>query len=363
MIDKLLIILIFILYSINILDIISIKWHNDLFKSNYEQCYILNNMSLYEIETHRYKLNNYIKSKKYNDTIENFKFVFDIIIKLSIILLVLIVLISVYNSEINKIKEIVIIIITIIIITLYYYIGNNIINENKELKKEINNDKSNILYKYDIVYKICNILIYIDENNNIFNEILKYKYTNIINNKRLIDQLESNISKIEDISDETKINFILNESINKLDYLKYINLDELSPYFYKEYFDNMYIIYNNNKIDIKELKNNKKKEINNIIEKKLIDNNIEIEGKGFDYINYFIENKDILFKMVDVDDKTKNTLNNNYNIIILIIIYIIIFILISHYILIKINKNIYILILLLITIIYLLLLWIKLRIL
>ena len=272
-------------------------------------------------------------------------------------------MISVYNSEINKIKEIVIIIITIIIITLYYYIGNNIINENKELKKEINNDKSNILYKYDIVYKICNILIYIDENNNIFNEILKYKYTNIINNKRLIDQLESNISKIEDISDETKINFILNESINKLDYLKYINLDELSPYFYKEYFDNMYIIYNNNKIDIKELKNNKKKEINNIIEKKLIDNNIEIEGKGFDYINYFIENKDILFKMVDVDDKTKNTLNNNYNIIILIIIYIIIFILISHYILIKINKNIYILILLLITIIYLLLLWIKLRIL
>jgi len=70
MIDKLLIILIFILYSINILDIISIKWHNDLFKSNYEQCYILNNMSLYEIETHRYKLNNYIILKVKNIMIQ-----------------------------------------------------------------------------------------------------------------------------------------------------------------------------------------------------------------------------------------------------------------------------------------------------
>ena len=98
MIDKLLIILIFILYSINVLDIISIKWHNDLFKSNYDQCYILNNISLYEIETYRYNLNNYIKSKKYNDTIENIKFTYDIIIKLSIILLVLIILISVYNN-------------------------------------------------------------------------------------------------------------------------------------------------------------------------------------------------------------------------------------------------------------------------
>jgi hypothetical protein len=205
--------------------------------------------------------------------------------------------------------------------------------------------------------------MYLDNENNVLNEILEYKYTNIINNKRLVEQLELNIGKIRNISDEIKINYIKEESLEELDYLKYINFDEISPYFYKEYFDNMYIIYNNDKIYIKELKNNKKKEINNIIEEKLIDNNIEIEGKGFDYIEYFIENKNILFNMVDVEDEIKEKLDNNINIVILIIIYIILFIILSHYLLQIINSNIYIIILGIIIIIYILLIWIKLKIL
>jgi|TARA_Y100000389_G_scaffold42697_1_gene37370 hypothetical protein len=362
MIDKLIIILIFILYTYNILDVILIKWQNNLFKSNYEECYIFKNISLYEIETYRYNLNKYIKNKEYVNRIEYFKFSYNIIIILSLILIIIIIIIA-YKNEIERKNKIILIIIIVIILVLYYNIGKDIIKKNKEIEEDIKKNKSNILYKYDRIYKICNILMYLDNENNVLNEILEYKYTNIINNKRLVEQLELNIGKIRNISDEIKINYIKEESLEELDYLKYINFDEISPYFYKEYFDNMYIIYNNDKIYIKELKNNKKKEINNIIEEKLIDNNIEIEGKGFDYIEYFIENKNILFNMVDVEDEIKEKLDNNINIVILIIIYIILFIILSHYLLQIINSNIYIIILGIIIIIYILLIWIKLKIL
>ena len=72
MIEKILILILLIVLTINLINLIKIKWNNDYFKENYNQCYKLNNKSLYELETYRHKLYRYIyniDNKNYENTV------------------------------------------------------------------------------------------------------------------------------------------------------------------------------------------------------------------------------------------------------------------------------------------------------
>jgi len=75
MIKKTLLLILLIILTINLINLIKIKWNNDYFKKNYDECYVLNSQSLYEIETYRYNLYNYIyniESNSFKNTINSY---------------------------------------------------------------------------------------------------------------------------------------------------------------------------------------------------------------------------------------------------------------------------------------------------
>ena len=331
MIKILIFIIIFILLNINILDIIKIYRNNDYYDLNYKQCYILNNKSLYELETYRYNLNNYIyniDNSNYKNTTDRYKLIYIILIILLFIFLIL------YSSTKN-IKGIIIILILIII---YIYIGNIVIKNHKKIE-ELKKNNNNKLYKYNLTYKILNILLYLnDDNINIKEEIFKFKTDKKINKNTFDNIIKSNISYIYNISNELEIKYISDNAYKKRDFLKFINLDNTSPYYFQEYFDDIYTINNKNKIYLKDIVNNeyKKKSINDKINILLGDEKI------IDPINYFNNNKDILFNNINLEDEEiVNIIKKYSHIIIHLLLYIILLMLILHYIYILINNTLY----------------------
>ena len=146
--------------------------------------------------------------------------------------------------------------------------------------------------------------------------------------------------------------------IKKRDFLKFINLDNTSPYYFQEYFDDIYTINDKNKIYLTDLVNNeyKKKSINDKINILLGDEKI------IDPINYFNNNKDILFNNTNLEDEEiVNIIKNYAHIIIHLLLYIILFMLILHYIYILINNTLYSIIIFIILLLYLILLWLILK--
>lgn len=99
MLEKILILILLFVLTINLINLIKIKWNNDYFKENYNQCYILNNKSLYELETYRHKLYKYIyniDNKNYEDTVNINIITFKIIIILLILLLLFFFYLSIF---------------------------------------------------------------------------------------------------------------------------------------------------------------------------------------------------------------------------------------------------------------------------
>ena len=76
MIDKIILFILLLILTINSLFIIKLKWYNDYFVKNFDECFKTNNKFLYEIETYRYKLFNFIYNNEYKELIDQFKFKF-----------------------------------------------------------------------------------------------------------------------------------------------------------------------------------------------------------------------------------------------------------------------------------------------
>lgn len=359
MIKKTLLLILLIILTINLINLIKIKWNNDYFKENYNQCYILNSKSLYELETYRHKLYKYIyniENNNFENTINTNKITF----KLIIIILIILLLLNIKDIYINyTINKVLISIVILVIILIYIYINNKISSDYEKIDNA-KKDKTNNINKYRIVYKILNSLLYLDDNNNIINEKLNFKINKIKNNKTFDKYLESNISQIYNTSNINEINYLKMQSYKKLDFIKYINLDEISPFYFKEYFDNIYIILDNNKIFLNNISDNSI--INDMIKKSLLKSGEKIEDiDGIDYITYYNENKDLLFNVNTVENEISNIINNNGIIYLLLIIYILIIIIIFHILYLTINKKIYIIVILLMKVLFLIMLWLQLK--
>lgn len=348
MIEQILLIILLITYIINIVNIITLIWYNDYFKKNYDNCYISNNTSLYELETYRSKLadflynseNNNLKNIETNIIITSY-----IIISTMILLLLLSIKYSYYNNNNNLFT-----IFLFMILIVYYVISNKI-------KKKINNikklkfDKSEQIYKYNLSFKILNSLLYLNNSDNVFNEIFQYNTKSVKNEKTFEEKLSINIGNIYNTNNKREIEYIKSKSINNLNFLNYINLNEISPFYFKKYFTNLYIKMGDDIIYIKNIKYTNY--INKIIKENLLKSGEKEEDiENIDYIKYYNENKNLIFKLKNIKGKIVNNLNTYNDLIYHIILLLLIFKIILHYIYYKSTSNIYIIILLTILIVF-----------
>lgn len=348
MIEQILLIILLITYIINIVNIITLIWYNDYFKKNYDNCYISNNTSLYELETYRSKLadflynseNNNLKNIETNIIITSY-----IIISTMILLLLLSIKYSYYNNNNNLFT-----IFLFMILIIYYVISNKI-------KKKINNikklkfDKSEQIYKYNLSFKILNSLLYLNNSDNVFNEIFEYNTKSVKNEKTFEEKLSINIGNIYNTNNKREIEYIKSKSINNLNFLNYINLNEISPFYFKKYFTNLYIKMGDDIIYIKNIKYTNY--INKIIKENLLKSGEKEEDiANIDYIKYYNENKNLIFKLKNIKGKIVNNLNTYNDLIYHIILLLLIFKIILHYIYYKSTSNIYIIILLTILIVF-----------
>lgn len=351
MIKNILILLIFILININLLDLVSIKWNIDYYKKLKDKC-IKIKKKIYEIETYRYNIINYIydiDKKNIKKNIEDRYYLIYSINFYLIILLLIIEIIKLLKKKETNFKLI------LILFILYYYL-NFFIRKNKkqilELKSEENDN-----FKYYKIYKILNILLIHNDN---YRKI-KYKEQNLI---EIIKKNISDIYKIE--SGKIDIELIIEKSENNYDIAKFLMLND------KEFIENLYIYIKtdpksseDSMIYIKNIDSNSY--VYNIIFDKSLTDKLAIEDFKYDesinYIDYFNENKYILLNENFEYEKNKivELLNNNIYIFILLLLIIIIFLNISHYLFKKFNNIIYGLLLFIIIILYLIFIWLKLK--
>lgn len=348
MIEQILLIILLFTYIINIVNIITLIWYNDYFKKNYDNCYISNNTSLYELETYRNKLadflynseNNNLKNIETNIIITSY-----IIISTMILLLLLSIKYSYYNTNNNLFT-----IFLFMILIVYYVISN-------EIKKKINNikklkfDKSEQIYKYNLSFKILNSLLYLNNSDNVFNEIFEYNTKSVKNEKTFEEKLSINIGNIHNTNNKREIEYIKSKSINNLNFLNYINLNEISPFYFKKYFTNLYIKIGDDIIYIKNIKDINY--INKIIKENLLKSGEKEEDiANIDYIKYYNENKNLIFKLKNIRGKIVDNLNTYNDLIYHIILLLLILKIILHYIYYKSTSYIYIIILLTILIVF-----------
>ena len=348
MIEQILLIILLITYAINIINIITLIWYNDYFKKNYDNCYISNNASLYELETYRSKLADFLYNNDNNNlkNIENNIIITSyIIISILIMLIILSIKYSYYNSY-NYIFTIFLIIILII----YYIISNKIKKKINDIKK-LKFDKNEQIYKYNLSFKILNSLLYLDSSDNIFNEIFEYNTTSVKNEKTFEEKLSVNIGNIHNTSNKREIEYIKSKSINNLNFLNYINLNEISPFYFKKYFTNLYIKMGGDIIYIKNIINTDY--INSIIKEKLLKSGEKEENiANINYLKYYTENKNLIFKLKNIKGKIVDNISVYYDLIYHIILLILILNIILHYIYYKSTSNIYIIILFAILIVF-----------
>lgn len=345
MINKILILLIFILININLLDLILIKWNIDYFIKLKDQCKIIKN-EVYEIETYKYNIINYIYNIDKKDTYNNIQKRFESIYKINIYIIIILLIIEIkyfFEKKETKYK------LVLILLVLYFYVGYFVVKEkNKiiELKK-----KKNTINKYYKIYKILNILLIYNENY----KKIKYK------KKTLNDIIKKNISNIYKTHSDLEIDLIKQKSIDNKDIAKFLILEN------KDFIENIYIMIDNDNIVY--VKNINK--YSYIYDKIFDDENVDSLKKDenfeynneIDYITYFNENKYILLtsNFNTENNEIENILKNNTYILITLLIVIVIFINISHYLFKKINNSLYGLILFIIILIYILFIWLKLK--
>jgi len=333
------ILLILIVFSLNIISIIKIKWNNSFFKKKENECLIINKNKIYEYDSYRYNLYNYIFNIDNENKFENSTYTYKNTYLGIIILLILVISLLIYSLYYNyTTKNLILLVCILIYLSCYYYIGKLIIKDYDKIELLKINNTDNLI-KYMNLYKILNTLMYFNDQDNLMYEVLEYNTSNIKNTKSLDKVLEENIAKIHYTSNEIEIEYIKSNAISNNDYLKYISLDSISPFYFREYFENEYIMISNKQYYIEELLDNPDV-INEKIGKSLKNTSISIPNNN--YINYYDKNKSLLFN-VNTNFKTEfeDIINRNIYIILIFILYFIFLVIFCHILYSSVNNILY----------------------
>jgi|UniRef100_A0A6C0JU49 hypothetical protein len=335
------ILLILIVFSLNIISIIKIKWNNSFFKKKENECLIINKNKIYEYDSYRYNLYNYIFNIDNENKFENSTYTYKNTYLGIIILLILVISLLIYSLYYNyTTKNLILLVCILIYLSCYYYIGKLILKDYDKIEL-LKNDNTDNLIKYMNVYKILNTLMYFNNLDNVMYEVFEYNTGNIKNTKILDKILEENIAKIHYTSNEIEIEYIKSKAISNKDYLKYISLDSISPFYFREYFENQYIIISDKTYYIKDLLDNPSI-INEKIGKSL---NTSISIPNNNFINYYDKNKSLLFN-VNTNFKTEfeDIINRNIYIILIFILYFIFLVIFCHILYSSVNNILYLLV-------------------
>jgi hypothetical protein len=217
----------------NCYSFIVIKWHNDYSTSIEDVCNDLNQSAL-EYETYRYNMYRFlynVDNNNYDDSYTFFKYTYYI----TVVLITIILISYIKNILYLKKDNLIMLIIFIFFYISYIYIGNIILKIYDDINEMLYDKKSDI-YKYAIVYKVLNAIMYI---NNFRDNVIGFSNINI-RPRKFDDIIENNISSYINSANTAKITDIKLKAYSKLDFLKYITFDRNSPYYFKSYFKNIY---------------------------------------------------------------------------------------------------------------------------
>lgn len=222
------------LYIFNFTQMLRFNWYIDYFKTHDRTC-----KSRYEIERYRYRLYNFlynIENDAYSSIYERYKVTYFMFITYFSIF-VFVFTYVIYKTLVTSYTTFVIYIFFFVIWVVYTTVNGLILDGfNKINDKKVNKDR--YLYKYSTVYKILNAIIYIS---NLKDTTLEYSFDKFNRNETLDKIIENNIATYENIDNVAKIKNIKEKSYKELDFVRYVVLDRMSPYYLK-YFDNVYII-------------------------------------------------------------------------------------------------------------------------
>jgi len=236
-----------------------------------------------------------------------------------------------------------------------FVVGGTLIKTSYDDINHIITKEYNDIYVYMVIYKILNAIISINDEKDV---VFDYINTELRNTKTFTQELEYNIASYENLSNTSKIISMKINAFETLDFLKYMVLDRLSPYYYK-YFDNIYVkmpgngggdkIYIDNIYKNKTYKATQKidaayKKINELIKNKLSKNTI-INVPDNDFIKYFIDNKNIILNPYENHKyfvNVKQTIDSHTNYLyIYIVLIIFLFMFFSHVLYLYLNSYIY----------------------
>ena len=274
-----------IIFYFNFASILHFRWYIDYFKMKENICKN-NHHSKLEIETVRYNLYRFLNSiNKNEETYENIKekYSSSFYFLLCFFLILIIALYFIYGIFIPL----------IIYLFLYCLFGilNSYIIKNFSKIDDILKDPESDFHKYGNLYKILNYLITLNQMDNdsiIFNEekfnIVPLTFKQI---------LEKNIFAYENSSNTSKIKLIKQDMYEQLDFLKFLVLENISP-FYLKFFDDIYITYYDS------ILNTRQKIYLSVLDKNVTYNDVK---KGFNNI------KDL----VSLEENKQTTLASDLN--------------------------------------------------
>lgn len=220
-----------LLFSMNFAEMLKFKWNIDYFHLHDKIC-----KSRYEAERYRYRIYAFLYNlhdDTYASIYKNYKTTYILFITYFSLFVISFFAVSYWT----KIYTALPIYAFIFVIWVVYTTVNGILLDSfNKINKDIIN-KEKFLYRYNVVYKILNAIIRIS---NLKDTVLEYSYDKMPSEEPLDTVIEHNIGIFENINNIAKIRIIKEKAYNNLDFVKYLVLDYMSPYYLK-YFDNVYI--------------------------------------------------------------------------------------------------------------------------
>lgn len=219
------------LFFLNFTEVMTFRWYIDYFKLHEKIC-----ASRYEVERYRYRLYAFlynIHDKTYSRLYENYKTTYILFITYFSLFVFALVGVSYWvNIYTSAVIYAFIIVIWIVYTTVNGLLLDSFIKINASLT-----DKDKYIYKYSAVYKILNAIMKIS---NLKNAELEHSFSELNRGDSLDKMIEHNIAIYENINNISKIKNVKNKAYDELDFVKYLVLDRMSPY-YLTYFDNVFI--------------------------------------------------------------------------------------------------------------------------
>lgn len=220
-----------LLFVLNFTEMLKFKWYMDYFHIHDKTC-----KSRYEAERYRYRMYAFLYNlhdDAYASIYKNYKTTYFMFITYFSVFVTSFFIASYYT----KIYTSMTIYAFILIIWITYTTVNGILLDGfNKINKDIM-DSNKFLYKYNAMYKITNAIMHIS---NMKDKVTEYSHEKLPSNETIDTVIEHNIGILENINNIAKIRIIKKKAYDSLDFVKYLVLDSVSPYYIK-YFDNMYI--------------------------------------------------------------------------------------------------------------------------